>query len=226
MIKAVIFDFDGTVSNRQKNAYDVFDSYVRQIFKDFDDNEYEAVLQDFLTDDCNGTISCKFRLAPFIDKYRQFLPDNFEADFTEYYYDHMGEHAVLKKELIDVVSELKKNYKVAILSNGQSEFQRKKISHVEIADLFDEIIVTSEIGINKPNKEIFEIMADRLGVLPKECLFVGDVFSTDILGALRAKMVPVWILEDTERPHKYYKGYRIEKLPQLFDILEKENNAS
>ena len=222
MIKAIIFDFDGTVSNRQRNAYDIFDYYVKDIFKDLNEMEYEAVLQDFLTDDCNGTINCKYRLAPFINKYKDKLPENFEEDFTKFYYDHMGDFAVLKDEIIDVVNKLKEKYIVAILSNGQPESQRNKINHVGIAELFDEIIVSGEIGVNKPNKEAFEIMAERLNVKCEECMFVGDVFSSDILGAIRANMLPVWILEDTERPAKYYKGYRIEKLPQLFDILTKE----
>lgn len=225
MIKAIIFDFDGTVSNRQKNAYDVFDAYARDIFKDLNDIEYEAVLQDYLTDDCNGTINCKFRLAPFINKYKDYLPDNFEQDYTEYLYDKMGEYAVLKDEFIDVITKLRKDYKLAILSNGQSESQRKKIIKVDVSKYFDEIIVSGEVGINKPNKEVFEIMANRLNVSPNECLFVGDVFSSDILGAIRANMTPVWILEDSERPCKYYHGYRIRKLPELFNILDKENNA-
>lgn len=225
MIKAILFDFDGTVANRQKNAYDVFDSYVRDIFKDFNDMEYEAVLQDFLTDDCNGTINCKYRLAPFINKYEKYLPENFEEDFTKYYYDNMGDYAVLKDEFIDVIAKLQGKYKLAIISNGQSESQRKKIRQVNIEQYFDEIIVSGEVGVNKPNREIFDIMSARLGVKNEECIYIGDVFSSDILGAIRADMIPVWILEDTERPNGLYKGYRIEKLHQLFDILDKENNA-
>lgn len=222
MIKAVIFDFDGTVSNRQKNAYDTFDLYVKDIFKDLNEMEYEAVMQDFLTDDCNGTINCKFRLAPFIDKYKDRLPENFEADFVEYYYAHMGDFTELKKDFYKVLTEIKKNYKTAVLTNGNSNIQRAKIGSVGIEELLDEIIVSGEIGVNKPNKEVFEIMADRLGVKCEECMFVGDVFSTDILGAIRSNMVPVWIVTDYERPAKYYKGYRIKELIELFDILQKE----
>ena len=93
---------------------------------------------------------------------------------------------------------------------------------MNIDEYFDEILVSGDIGINKPNKGIFEYVANKLDVKCEECLFVGDVFSSDILGAIRANMIPVWILEDTERPAYYYKGYRIKKLPELFDILDKE----
>lgn len=224
MIKAIIFDFDGTISNRQMNAYTIFDDYVKDIFKDMTKMEYEAMLQDFLTDDCNGTINCKYRLAPFINKYKDYLPENFEDDFIAFYYEYMWKYCVLKPETRDVLTKLKGKYKMAILSNGQSKSQHDKIDYMNINDFFDEIVVSGDIGINKPNKEIFEIMADRLGVKPEECMFVGDVFSSDILGAIRANMLPVWIKVDTERPHKYYDGLIINNLNELFDILAKENS--
>lgn len=224
MIKAIIFDFDGTISNRQMNAYTIFDDYVKDIFKDMTKMEYEAMLQDFLTDDCNGTINCKYRLAPFINKYKDYLPENFEDDFIAFYYEYMWKYCVLKPETRDVLTKLKGKYKMAILSNGQSKSQHDKIDYMNINEFFDEIVVSGDIGINKPNKEIFEIMADRLGVKPEECMFVGDVFSSDILGAIRANMLPVWIKVDTERPHKYYDGLIINNLNELFDILAKENS--
>lgn len=224
MIKAIIFDFDGTISNRQMNAYTIFDDYVKDIFKDMTKIEYEAMLQDFLTDDCNGTINCKYRLAPFINKYKDYLPDNFEEEFVAFYYEYMWKYCVLKPETRDVLSKLKGKYKLAILSNGQSKSQHDKIDYVDIDEYFDEIVVSGDIGINKPNKEIFDIMADRLGVKPEECMFVGDVFSSDILGAIRANMLPVWIKVDIERPHKYYDGLIIKNLNELFDILAKENS--
>ena len=128
MIKAIIFDFDGTLSNRQANAYYLFKDYFKPYFKDLDDMEYEAVLQDLLTDDCNGTINVKYRMAPFINKYNKyFTQDDFDK-FNEFYYEYMWKYAVLKPETIDVLKQLKGKYKLAVLSNGQSKSQHDKIS--------------------------------------------------------------------------------------------------
>ena len=68
MIKALIFDFDGTLSNRMANAYGVFNDYLRPYFSDLDDIGFEAVLQDMMLFDCNGTINVKSRLLPFRNK--------------------------------------------------------------------------------------------------------------------------------------------------------------
>lgn len=220
MIKAILFDFDGTLSNRCVNAYGVFNDYLRPYFKDMSDLEYEAVLQDFLTDDMNGTVNCKFRIPPFINKYKDYLPENFEEEFTAFYYEYMWKYTKLKPETIDVLKKLQGNYKLAILSNGQSKSQHDKISNLHIDEYFEEILVSGDIGINKPDKRIFEYMADKLDVKPEECLFIGDVYSSDILGAIRANMVPVWIQANYEIPAFYYKGLRIQKLAELPELLE------
>ena len=224
MIKAILFDFDGTLSNRQENAYGVFSDYFRKFFKDMNDIQYEAVLQDMMMYDCNGTIPVKERLIAFKNKYGEYLPDDFEDVFIPFYYDHMYEYAVLKEETIDVLEQLKGKYKLAIISNGDSKSQHNKIKKVDIEKYFDEVLVSGDIGIHKPDKAIFEYMADKLNVALDECLMIGDVFSSDILGAINAGAIPVWILADTERPAHYYDGYRIKKLDEIFEILKKEEN--
>ena len=220
MVKAIIFDFDGTLSNRQANAYYLFKDYFRPFFKDMDDMEYEAVLQDLLTYDCNGTCNVKFRMAPFINKYNKCFTENDFQAFNDFYYEYMWKYAVLKPGTIEMLKALRSKYKLAILSNGQSKSQHDKITHCELDDCFDEVIVSGDIGINKPNKEIFEIVADKLGVKPEECVFVGDVFASDIIGAIKANMIPVWIVGDKERPSSY-TGIRISSMSELLDVLKK-----
>ena len=219
MVKAIIFDFDGTLSNRQTNAYNLFKDYFKPFFKDLSEMEYEAVLQDLLTDDCNGTINVKYRMTPFINKYSKYFSENDFDKFNEFYYEYMWKYCELKPETIDVLKKLKGKYKLAILSNGQSKSQHDKISHCNIDEYFDEIIVSGDYGINKPDPKIFEIMASKLGVKLEECVFVGDVFSSDIIGAIRSNMIPIWIEPNYERPSSY-KGLRIRKLEELLPVLD------
>ena len=223
MIKAILFDFDGTLSNRQMNAYLMFRDFLKPYFPDLNEIEFEAVMQDALTFDCNGTTETHQRMIPFINKYGDLLPDDCNEKFIEFSKMNMYRFAVLKDETIDVLERLKGKYKLCILSNGFSFSQHNKIKQVKIEDYFDVILVSGDLSFKKPETEIFEYAAQQLGVKCEECLMIGDVFASDILGAIRAGMTPVWILEDTERPALDYHGYRIEKLDQIFDILEKEN---
>ena len=219
MIKAIIFDFDGTLSNRQDNAYYLFKDRLKPYFKDLDEIEYEAVLQDFLTYDCNGTIKVEHRVIPFVDKYKKYLPEDFLEEFKPFYYDYMWKYTVLKEETIGVLEALHGNYKLAVLSNGDSKSQHDKIDACNISKYFDEVLVTGDFGIHKPNKEAFEYVANKLNVKCEECVFVGDVFSSDILGAIKANMHPVWILTDYERATDY-KGIIIHNLKELLEVLK------
>lgn len=226
MIKAVIFDFDGTLSNRKANAYSIYDDYFHKLFTHMDDIEYEAVLQDMMYYDCNGTLSMKTRMIPFMEKYGEYLPEDFMETFPEYYGKHMYLYTPLKKETLEVITKLKEDYKIAILSNGDPFSQHHKIQHVDIEKYFDEVMVSGDIGIHKPDRRIFDLMAQRLGVKNEECLMIGDVFSTDILGATRAGMTPVFMNTDPEKEIKYYKGYRIQDLREIFDILKRLNGTA
>lgn len=221
MVKAVIFDFDGTLSNRKANAYNLFKDYFKPYFKDFSDIEYEAMLQDLTTYDCNGTINVSYRLIPFYRKYGKYFSEEDGKIFSDWYYEHMGDYVVLKKDTINVLEKLYGNYKLGILTNGVSLTQHSKIEKAKIDKYFDEIIVSGDLdgGIEKPDKRIFEMMANKLGVKPEECVFVGDVFATDILGATRANITPIWIVTDTEKPSSY-KGIRIHDIDELPKVLE------
>ena len=223
MIKAILFDFDGTLSNRQMNAYLMYRDFLKPYFPDLNEIEFEAVLQDALTFDCNGTTATHQRMIPFINKYGDLLPDDFNDRFTEFSLKNMYRFTVLKDETIEVLEKLKGKYRLGILSNGNPFSQHHKISQVKIEKYFDTVIVSGDLGIHKPDAAIFEYAAKQLGIKCEECLMIGDVFASDILGAIRAGMTPVWILEDTERPALDYQGYRIEKLDQIFKILEQEN---
>ena len=220
MIKAIIFDFDGTLSNRQLNAHEAYSYYLRDYFPGVEGIEFEAIVQDMLTNDMNGTTSIKYRVAAFVDKYN--LPEDFEEKFRAWWYPNMYKFTVLKKDAMSVLKQLRQNYKLGILSNGGSTSQHSKINKFDLESYVDEIIISGDYDIHKPDIRLFEMMAEKLGVKCEECLFVGDVFSSDILGACRAKMTPVWILEDTERPSGLYDGYRIERLSQIFEVLDQE----
>lgn len=223
MIKALIFDFDGTLSDRNRNAYDFYAAFLRRYFTDLDEVEFEAVLQDMMTVDCNGTIEVRDRLVPFLKKYGDRFPADYADTFTDYFIANMYKYTVLKKETEEVLIRLKKDYKLAILSNGGSVPQHNKIDKTGIEKYFDVCTVSGDLGIHKPDPQIFISTAEKLKVNCEECLMVGDVFSNDILGAYYAKMIPVWLVSDDEKPADFYKGYRIRKLDELFTILEKEN---
>ena len=57
----------------------------------------------------------------------------------------------------------------------------------------DEIIISGATPYRKPQKEIFQLMADKLGILTNEMMFVGDHPHFDVEGSKNAGCIPVWV---------------------------------
>lgn len=80
---------------------------------------------------------------------------------------------ILDDQLVRLVQSLKPHYKLGLLSNAPISL-RGKLETLGIDVLFDEIIISSEIGCTKPSREAFMVAVDKLGVEPKETLFIDD----------------------------------------------------
>lgn len=77
-------------------------------------------------------------------------------------------------ELLDYVEDLRRNHKTAILSNANKGVMSAKIGDANLERCFDEVIVSAEIGMVKPDPAIYEYTADLLGVDLSECVFIDD----------------------------------------------------
>ena len=76
-------------------------------------------------------------------------------------------------ELLNYIKSTHKGYKLVVLSNAN----RGLIEYIESMigkDFFDDIIVSAEVGWVKPDPEIYNYTADKLGVTPAECVFIDD----------------------------------------------------
>ena len=107
-------------------------------------------------------------------------------------------HVSAFDDVRDTLKELKKKYKIAVLTNGNASSQRRKLNTINIYDLLDYSLVSSEYGVRKPDKKIFEYTAKQLDLKTEECSYVGDNYKIDILGSRNAGMLPVFISRNNE----------------------------
>jgi len=78
------------------------------------------------------------------------------------------------QRVIDLITELRKKYKTALLSNVGKDSLRHRFSNDELSGLFDVVVVSGEVGFAKPDREIYHHTADLLKVEPAECVFIDD----------------------------------------------------
>ncbi len=80
----------------------------------------------------------------------------------------------INEQILELVDKLKCNgYKIGLLSNNTTE-AADKIHGFRLADHFDTVIVSAEIGYSKPDPKIFKIFLKRLGVKAKELIYIDD----------------------------------------------------
>ena len=77
------------------------------------------------------------------------------------------------QELLDYIASLKQTYKISILSNSSVGTLQRKLSSEQL-DLFDSSVVSAEVGMIKPDRDIYLMAAEKLGVQPTECVFIDD----------------------------------------------------
>jgi putative hydrolase of the HAD superfamily len=91
----------------------------------------------------------------------------------------------------DVLAALhERNIPAAILTNGWAPLQQRKAAVVK----FDgPVLVSEELGVQKPEPRAFQALAKALDVAPAEVAFVGDTPASDVQGAIAAGMQGVWL---------------------------------
>lgn len=88
---------------------------------------------------------------------------------------------------LQLVRDLRASYKLAILSNADLSLRRRLEGDIGIHHLFDDVVCSAEVGMAKPEAGIFLLSAERLGLEPRDCVFVDDL-DTNVEAARQAGM--------------------------------------
>lgn len=88
----------------------------------------------------------------------------------------------LDTKLVDYIRGLRQSYRTALLSNAFSDLREMITRRWKIADAFDEIVISSEVGMMKPDPLIYRFVLERLNVAAPEAVFVDD-FVRNVEGA-------------------------------------------
>ena len=96
-------------------------------------------------------------------------------NFFEIAYEHFAEAGVwqLYPEVLDILQELQPRFQLAVVSNFDGRL-RFILEHVGIAKFFTNVFISSELGADKPDPEIFRRAIKLIGFAPQEILHVGD----------------------------------------------------
>jgi putative hydrolase of the HAD superfamily len=119
-----------------------------------------------------------------------------------------------------VLGDLKGKYKLGLLTNGAPRLQREKIDGTKVGGYFDEIVISGDVGVGKPNPKIFDFTLQRLGAKVDETIMVGNSLSSDIAGGKAAGIKAAWLNRNGEkRENNIVPDWEITGLRELYPIL-------
>jgi putative hydrolase of the HAD superfamily len=197
-IKAVLFDLDDTLLNRNMAVDQLFLRVIEKCYEDISDSEITDMLIKFRNYDKSayGNSDKTKVLKPFFNEF----PPTYRLSGPEiqnFWNQHFPHCFSLDTKTIDIINSIKKLVQVAIITNGSTHRQKAKIVNTKLNGCFDIVIISEEAGFSKPDTRIFELTLTKLEVQPEEALFVGDDLEKDIGGCQNAHIKGVWF-----NPHK------------------------
>lgn len=128
------------------------------------------------------------RIMEFWNLYGKDISETKASKLYKLYHHFFLNSCTVFPDIITTLTDLSIHHKLGIISNGVYSDQIFKLKNNNIIHFFDEIIISQEVGIAKPNKEIFLFASEKVQESPSDCIYVGDSYNIDYRGSSEAGM--------------------------------------
>ena len=177
----------------------------------------------------NGITKKELTRRRFQDTFEKFSIEGVNPEEMNDYYLHvMPDQKLLTEGTIELLDYLKNRfYKMAIITNGFSEVQRRKLETSGLKSYFTGVFISEEVKSPKPEKAIFEHALTSMNARKSQSIMIGDDWEVDVIGAYRIGMDAVYFRKDTLKEvdiheeeligrTKIYKTGNLKKLLSFF----------
>lgn len=222
-IKAVILDFGGTLADGGLD-WDPYHENIRSFLANhgynIPMNKLKRALRGALSD--LNRVRAKGKEMTFEEVYANFLSKleiRYDNEMLDYLHENFKRHYITPffPCVEEVLEELSSRYKVALLSNTMSDQPRLLLQEAGLDKYFDAMYCSRDLGVRKPNPEIFDIVLTKLGVHPVNTVHVGDSVEADMYGARESGITGVWI-KAPDQP--VWNGHAITSICDLPSFLK------
>lgn len=198
-IDETLFDNGGAQQTASRKLYRdhevLHELYPERAFPGIWDRVTEKYVRHYLSKQISFQEQRRRRLREI---FQNDLMENEADGIFSTYLKYYEESWRLFDDVLSCLDELKE-YDLGIISNGDSAQQRLKLSKLNILDRFAVIVISDDVGISKPNAEIFKYACNTTGVKPESCFHVGDSLALDARAACEAGLKGIWLNRKTEK---------------------------
>lgn len=106
-------------------------------------------------------------------------------DDLQAYHERRNLWDTVRPDTPDVLARLRRRFRLGVVSNSNGTVT-DVLTRMGLAPLFDTIVDSHVVGVEKPDPRIFEIALERMGARPEDAVYVGDIFHIDVVGARNA----------------------------------------
>jgi putative hydrolase of the HAD superfamily len=132
------------------------------------------------------------------------------ADLTIEAWD---KHTSLDPEVKSVLSTLRRTRTIGLITNyDHPPHVYLLLTKLGLAALFDVVVVSGEVGVEKPDPRIFEMTLQQVNLKPREVVYVGDT-GDDVHGALGAGLCPILIRREGAASGEDFGDFKVDQQP-------------
>ncbi|WP_105618687.1 YjjG family noncanonical pyrimidine nucleotidase [Vallitalea okinawensis] len=223
----IIFDADETLFDFKKSEKDALKNTMLEFNLEYDENHHLKIYKDINTaiwkELEEGLITQKKLKIERFKRFSNKLDAGFDEHlFAQSYMKHLSNASFLYDDSIAIVESLYKNYRLTIITNGLKDVQNNRIRKSIIAQYFEDIVISEEIEISKPDPKIFEHALNNINHMnKKKVLMVGDSLTSDIQGGINFGIDTCWFNPNkTDNKTDIQPTYEISNLMELKDVLQ------
>jgi putative hydrolase of the HAD superfamily len=226
-IKHIFFDLDHTLwdfdTNSQLALSEIYDHFKLKNLgvadKDLFISTYKKINDSYWTKYRLHQIDKnELRLGRFRDTLANWslVSDELAIEINDFYVATSPYKTNLLPNAIQVLEYLHSKYVMHIITNGFREAVVVKLQESKLGQYFDEVVISEEIGFQKPHPRIFQYLLQKKNIEATNCLMIGDHYEADIVGAVQQKIKAI-LFNPSGTQHPY--PHQIQDLIELMAIL-------